>query len=340
MMTEILKQPLDSPAAWRAADFGDSQPWRQELDAAAADEVAAAVLHAKATAKPRESLTAEDFPLPTVGARLAALAKELEGGLGFAYVAGFPTERFSDADNDVMMWGLGQYFGVPEPQDKAGALLHVVTDTGAKVDGTANIRGFQTSEEQTFHTDGGDVAALMCLRQAKSGGISRIASSTAIFNEIARLRPDLAQVLQEPFHFDSRAQNPWDVQVQSVPIFTYHDGHLNALYKRRYVELAQRFEDVARLSEAQIEAMDMVDAIALDPAFHLEYQMQPGDLSFVNNFTCFHSRTRYVDQDDPAQRRRMLRLWLTLDQGRPLPPIFGETREWGVTYERRLAKAG
>ena len=37
-----------------------------------------------------------------------------------------------------------------------------------------------------FHVDGGDVVALLCLTPAKSGGLSRIASSTTVWNEIVR----------------------------------------------------------------------------------------------------------------------------------------------------------
>ena len=62
-----------------------------------------------------------------------------------------------------MLWGLGQYLGYPEKQDKAGSLLHVVTDTGASFANTDHIRGFQTNEELQFHTDGADIFALLCI---------------------------------------------------------------------------------------------------------------------------------------------------------------------------------
>ena len=52
-----------------------------------------------------------------------------------------PVNQFNDDEVKVMFWGLGQYLGYPEPQDKAGSLLHVVTDTGAKVKNSDNVRG-------------------------------------------------------------------------------------------------------------------------------------------------------------------------------------------------------
>ena len=57
-----------------------------------------------------------------------------------------------------MLWGIGQYIGYPEKQDKAG-LFHVVTDTGASFEKTDHIRGFQTNEELQFHT----MAQMFCL---------------------------------------------------------------------------------------------------------------------------------------------------------------------------------
>ena len=49
-----------------------------------------------------------------------------------------------------MLWGIGQYIGYPEKQDKAGALLHVVTDTGASFEKTDHIRGFKQMKNYNF----------------------------------------------------------------------------------------------------------------------------------------------------------------------------------------------
>ncbi len=331
--------PFPGPAAWRATDLASNGDWRISLSGADRDEIVRATEAALRREGPIETLTATDFPLPTVGAKISGFRNDLEGGRGFVFVEGVPVERFTDAEAKVLHWGLGQHLGAPEAQDKAGALLHVVTDTGANVATTDNIRSFQTNDELTFHTDGADIFALLCLRPAKTGGSSRLVSSVAVYNEAHRRRPDLAAVLRAPFHFDARAQNPWDRKVQSVPIFTVHDGLVSALYKRRYIELGQRFEEVPRLTSAQIEAMDLLDEISNDPAFHLALQLKPGDLEIANNATCFHARYDYEDHAAPEKKRCMLRLWLSLPNGRPLPQAFEATREWGPTYARRMKSA-
>lgn len=61
-----------------------------------------------------------------------------------------------------------------------------------------------------------------------------------------RTRPDLAEVLQQSFHFDTRSQPSDGVRAQAVPIFSYHSGKLNVLYKRRFIDTAQRFPEVPR----------------------------------------------------------------------------------------------
>lgn len=39
--------------------------------------------------------------------------------------------------------------------------------------------------------------------------------------------------------------------------------------------------------------------------------MQAGDIQLLNNVRILHAREAYTDYDDPAERRHLLRLWLT-----------------------------
>ena len=58
-------------------------------------------------------------------------------------------------------------------------------------------------------------------------------------------------------------------------------------------------------------------------------------MEIANNATTFHSREDYQDYDDINKRRCMLRLWLSLYDGRPLPSEYEHTREWAPTFARR-----
>ena len=72
----------------------------------------------------------------------------------------------------------------------------------------------------------------------------------------------------------------------------------------------------------EIEALDVFDGVMQDPALRLDMMLEPGDLQLANNYAVLHSRTEFVDHDDLAQRRRMLRLWLKMPNARTLAPEF------------------
>jgi hypothetical protein len=339
-MTSILRHAIEGRSVWTGAEMVQRTDWVCQLQPGEIAEIDTALAAARARGARLFTMTHEDFPLPALGATLAALREELEDGRGFQLLRGLPVARYGLDDLRLLFWGLAVHLGEPEPQDGAGNLMHDIRDTGQKVEGTANIRGFQTSDELQFHNDGGDAFMLLCLRTAVSGGTSKLVSVAALFNRVLRERPDLAEVLQHPFHFDARQQQASGrPMVQVVPLLLWHAGRLHAIHKRGYVRTAQRFEDVPRLTKAQEEALDLVDAICADPAFHLSFEMQPGDIQLGSNHSVLHSRTNYQDHADPALKRHLLRVWITLPNGRPLPPEFETTREFCHTYARRQARA-
>ena len=325
---------------WKVSDLNKNKDWILELDESDQKELIGATKLAIKSKKTLFNVNGSDFPLTKFKKKIELAKYQLEKGLGFVILRNLPVSHFSDNDIKIMFWGIGQYFGFPEPQDKAGSLLHVVTDTGVTVKSSDNIRGFQTNQELQFHTDGGDAFGLLCVRPAKEGGLSKLVSSVAIFKEIERLRPDLASELQENFYFDTRAQNPNESKFQSVPVFIKHDGLVSALYKRQYIETAQRFSEVPKLTVKQIEALNMVDTLCNNEEFCFDIKLRPGDMEVANNATTFHSRENYQDYDDIKKRRCMFRLWLSLYDGRPLPDAYENTREWAPTFQRRNKMKG
>ena len=339
-MTSILRHPIKSRATWTGAQFNASQDWIHQLDRDELAEIDSALSVVKSRGCELFDISSDDFPLPELGARLAEVRDELDQGRGFHLFRGLPIARYRLQEARLIFWGLAQHLGKPEPQDGAGSLMHDVCDTGQSVRHTPNVRGFQTSNELQFHNDGGDAFLLLCLQVAKSGGTSKLASVAALFNRVLELRPDLAEVLQRPFHFDARQQQPSGLpMVQVVPILLWYGARMHVIYKRGYIKTAQRFEQVPRLSALQSEALDLIDRICGDPGFCLSFEMQPGDIQFGSNHSVLHSRTEYVDHDEIAKQRHLLRVWLTLPNGRPLPPEFKLTREFAHTYARRHAES-
>ncbi|NYE25344.1 TauD/TfdA family dioxygenase [Pigmentiphaga litoralis] len=332
--------PLAGPEVWSGASLRDRTDWITHLTPAEIAELAQAVAALKSAGTPDMGFDASDFRIPLVAKRLAEVRDTLEGGRGFALLRGLPMADYSDADARLLFWGLAQHLGDPQGQDGAGNRMHSVTNTGMRVEPGNSVRSFQTDDELTFHNDGGDAFMLLCLRPAKSGGMSKLVSVAHLYNEVLRRRPDLVATLQEPFHFDTRGQHPTGLKIQSVPILNFHEGRLSALYKRRYLRLAQENPDVPRLTPAQQDAIDLIESLCNDPDVQLNFYMEAGDIQIANNYSVLHARSKYEDREDPAQRRHLLRAWLTLPNGRPLPKVFGLTREFSQSYVSRHGGSG
>lgn len=64
-----------------------------------------------------------------------------------------------------------------------------------------------TTDKQVFHSDIGDLIALMALQSAAEGGTSKLSSSGRIYNELAATRPDLIRILMEPWPLDRFAKH-------------------------------------------------------------------------------------------------------------------------------------
>lgn len=314
-----------APGLWRAADLQESKEWIFRFPQEALAEVESAMRAVKSRKLMPPNFGKEHFPLCEFSKVLNSMLEELEHGRGFFLMRGFPIERFSEDEAAIIFWGLGLHLGTPLSQNAEGHLIGHVRNLGLDINKT-NVRAYQTTAELIFHNDQSDVLLLMCLKTAKSGGLSRIASVTGVQNEIQRRRPDLLEELYKPFYIDRRGErgreDEGDDPYYAMPVLSYHNGLVTARYIRGYIESAQRFPDVPRLTEKQIEALNLFDSVANDPAQHLSFQMEPGDFQLLNNYCVLHSRTNFEDYPEPERRRHLLRSWLAVPNSRQLPPCF------------------
>ncbi|MFQ5555172.1 MAG: TauD/TfdA family dioxygenase [Acidimicrobiia bacterium] len=182
------------------------------------------------------------------------------------------------------------------------------------------------------------IVGLLCLQTAKSGGQSKIASSVTVYNEMMATRPDLVAVMEKPFTTDRKGEIPEGKGPHyQMPIFHRYEGLLTTTYNRDFITAAQRFDDVARLTPEQVEAMDVADELADSDGIRLDMDFRPGDIQFIHNHQILHARTPYEDYPEPDRKRHLLRLWLAPPNGRPLPPVMAE--RFG-TIEARTARGG
>lgn len=271
-----------------------------------------------------QHLGAKDVPLPTLAPRLQGILDEVMKGRGFVLIKGLPAERWTRRQAAIAFLVIGVQLGNSRMQNADGHLLGHVRDLGRSSE-DPNTRIYQTRERQTHHTDSCDVVGLMCLQTAKSGGLSSLVSSTTIFNEMRRLRPDLLNVLLQPIETDRRGEVPEGSKPYfTIPVFNYHDGLVSTIYQRQYIESARRFPGVKPLSALQIEALDLFDQLATDPKLNLMMELEPGDIQLVHNHTILHDRTAFEDYPEPERKRHLLRLWLAPPGARPLPEVYAE----------------
>jgi hypothetical protein len=314
--------PITGPSAWRGEELVRSDAWIHTFTTSELSELHRALARVHSRGLTLDAVRREDFPLPTLGPRLEALRQELLHGRGFVLLRGLPMERYALEDAAAIYWGIGAWFGRPRSQNAKGHLLGHVRDVGYDLN-DPNVRTYQTTKRQYYHTDSVDFVALLCVRKAKSGGLSSLVSSVTAYNEMRARRPDLVEVMFEPFYVDRRGEVPPGMEPWfALPIFSWHEGALTTIYVRRYIESAQRFPEVPRLTARQIEALDVFDAILEDPRVHLQMAFEPGDIQLVHNHQILHDRTEFEDWPDPPRKRHLLRLWLCPPDGRPLPPAF------------------
>jgi len=335
MNTTNSPRTYDHPSVWRGPDMATRDDWIVRLDDEDLAEIDSALASVKAAGIGIPALGREDFHVPRVARKMAAIREALEDGRGFALLRGLPMHRYARAEAALVYWGLGAQLGPAFAQNAQGEMLGHVRDLGVDWKTDVRVRGYQTHAHLPFHNDSTDVVGLLCLQQAKSGGTSRIVSSTAVHNAFVERRPDLWAVMNEPFCVDRRGeesagQKPW----YTTPCFTRFEGRLYVRYNRTFIESAQRLTEVPRLSDAQREALDLMDSLCNDPAFYLDMQFEPGDMQFLCNYTVLHSRSDYEDWPEPDRKRHLLRLWLRTPGFARLPPAFADRNEDMIAWQR------
>jgi hypothetical protein len=343
--TRIARQPavpgqkVVDPAVWTGAELERSDHWIYRLSAAEIEDIDNAVRGVEAAGLDIMDISRETFPLPVFGAALANIREQLLDGPGLVLIRGFPVERYNRAQAAAAFFGIGCYLGRAVSQNAKGHVLgHVKKLTDSDYNVNPNERGYRTSVDQRFHADSCDIVGLMCLQTPKSGGLSSVASTVAVHNEMLARRPDLVRVLAGPIYWDRRGEvpegkDPWYV----LPVFNYDGGWFSCRYARQYIDSTQRFEQVPRTTPAQQEALDMMDTLLAE--LHLKMQFQTGDIQFLFNHVTLHGRTAFEDWPEPERKRHLFRLWLTIDGERPLPPVLAERTQGGIVTSGTILKA-
>ena len=318
-----LLEPIEEGAAWYPEELIGSDAWVYRLSGAEVDEVIAAADSAYAKGGEIKDIGLADFPLPTLAPVLADIKAELKDGRGFALLRGLPVEGRGLRRTAVAFWGLGLHMGVPKSQNGRGHLLGHVMDIGADA---SKERGYMTKTALAFHTDRSDVLSLCCVQAAKSGGAHRICSSVTLHNEMLKRRPDLAKELTWEFYRTRTGEIPAGETSPFFrqPIFSEQDGYFTARGASLALKRAQDLPGVPKLTDAQVEALEMYQALCAEIA--LDLPLEQGDVTYCNCHVTLHARAAYEDWPEEDRKRHLLRLWLSTND-RPL--VDSIAREMG-----------
>ncbi len=302
---------LEPGAEWRAADVADPAEWTVQLTDDDRSELDAALRVATARSRDPLEISRADFPLPGLGATLDRAVSTLLDGRGFVRIGGLDAGRYSDDDLTLLYWGIGLHLGDPWPQNHYGHVLGDVTDQGKAID-DPTARGNELGLiALDYHTDGSDLVGLLCLRAARSGGLSCVANAVAIHNHLVREDPELAAELYRELPYDLRGEQAEGKRpFFTIPAFTAYHGRLFVRFIPQYIYASQRHVDAPRLSATARAAVAKMSELANDPDFNVYMDLRPGEMQFINNYHVLHGRTAYLDDAANGYKRHLKRLWL------------------------------
>lgn len=316
-------RPVSGPFVWYGPDMARRSDWIRPLSLAEIAEFEVAVRRLDATGIDIAEIGPDDLQAPGLKPLIEQIKRAVLQETGFILIRGVPVERWTTRQCAIAYFGLGAMIGEPVSQNAKGHILGHVKDIGVNYAAPTG-RGYQTAARLPYHCDSSDIVGLLCLKPAKSGGLSSIASSATIYNEMLQRRPDLVAELTRPVYRDRRGEVPEGAKEwYAVPVFNrMPGGGLVTTYVRSAMRKAQRFAEVPRITPELDAACDLFDSLAESPEIHLDMDFRAGDIQFLSNHWIVHSRTAFEDFPEPERRRHLFRLWLACDDGPPLPEVY------------------
>jgi alpha-ketoglutarate-dependent taurine dioxygenase len=316
-------EPIEGPSAWVGLDVRP-EDYRVELSAACHDEIRRVVAEIRTYPLPTIVLHPEDFAMPACREQMALVRRVLDYGVRFAVVDRLPMAEMDAGEATAIYWILSSMISRPVAQKLDGTLVYDVLDTGQQALPGSGVRPDKTNTEIRFHNDNAynntppDYVGLLCLRQAMSGGHSRVISFHTAHNALLAKHLSRLPRLYQPFWFDRQREfGPGASPIFAAPVFE-NPAELRARFSVHQINsgYALRGEPIDTEGAAAIAAMF---EIVEEDGLSVDFDLEPGQMQFVDNRALGHSRTAFVDYPEPERKRHLIRLWLR-DRGRRAYP--------------------
>jgi len=325
---------MPDPAAWDAGSFASEVEYSVALTEADRQELLAAVRKVAAAGRltPPHALEPQDFRCSALAHKLRQAYEQVRSGRGFILLRALPRHGLSFDEFAAVVWGVGTHFGHALSQNAKGELLaHVIDATAFE----STPRMYRSALELGLHNDVTAMLSLACWQPAKSGGESRLGSAVRIHDEIARRAPHLLEPLYRGFHYHRLGEEGPDeepVTPYRIPVFAVRSGQVSCRNARAGY-IAGHHELGIPITDTELEAIDLFDAIARESQTAVSFSLDYGDMLVINNYTVLHARRAFEEFPDPERRRHLLRLWLDADDFRDVPKEFNQMSANGIPYQ-------
>jgi alpha-ketoglutarate-dependent taurine dioxygenase len=308
----MLDGQVEDARAWVAADV-DSSAIVVMFDDPARDELLCMVRQMRDEPLPLLLRGPEQFASVALRDFLLRARGLLDEHPGIAVIDRLPMGCMDEQDAVAVFWVLGKLVGRPVAQRWDGTMLYDVADTGQSY--SYGVRGSYTNVELLLHTDNAfaitppDYVALLCIRPALEGGVSRFCSIHTLHNRMLAAYPKALERLYRCVLWDRQAEHaPGAAKITKAPVFRYHEGRLSA---RLNISLIRKGYEVAGV-DMDSETSDALAALATvteHPDLCFALPIERGQLQILNNRAVAHYRSYFTDDEDPARKRHLVRSW-------------------------------
>lgn len=209
-------------------------------------------------------------------------------------------------------------------QNKEGNESVLVYDRDRKLSINNNARYHQTREGGSIHTDNVNVSLkwdymiLSCLSSGLVGGETILVNAKDVFIKLNKEYKFAKKILQQNFYWEKRGLSN---SYYKAPILKINrKGEPEFRYLRPYLESAHKKKGIP-LSNKQLYALDVLDALLESSDNQYRFKMRPGDLLLALDSQVLHGRTSFSDYYESKTpfinkkvnaplKRTMVRTWI------------------------------
>ena len=201
----------------------------------------------------RRTVAKAHFSHPDLDGDLAEVLARIKTGPGLLIMRGFPVDNTRRRRCRRSIGASAAHFGIGARKAPTATISATSPMSKRRRAATPPTR------ELNLHTNSAEIVGLLCVRDAKAGGISIYSSSLKMHEIIAREHPEYLPVLERGFRCDRRGEEaPEDdpVTPYRVPVFSTRGGLLSCRYVRGVIDRGAQTlgEPLTQLEEARSPA--------------------------------------------------------------------------------------